>query len=118
MNRFFVNHAHNDPLEWLLQTGLPGALLMLAFLLWWLRRCSAIWRADHRDLQALAGTIASAVILAHSPVDYPLRDAAIQAVFAFSLVLMADPRSHAAHAQRRPDPPARHLSLEDVAVSG
>lgn len=118
VDRFFVNHAHSDPLEWLLETGLPGALLLLAFLLWWLRRCLAIWRADQRDLQALAGTIASAAILGHSLVDYPLRDAAIQAVFAFSLVLMADPRSHAARAQQHSDRPARHLSLDDVAVSG
>lgn len=118
VDRFFVNHAHSDPLQWLLETGLPGALLLLAFLLWWLRRCLAIWRSEQRDLLALAGTIASAAILAHSLVDYPLRDAAIQAIFAFSLALMADPRSHVVRVQQGSGHRARHLSLDDVAVSG
>ena len=120
VDRFFINHAHSDPLEWLLEAGLPGALLLLAFLFWWVRQALRIWRAEQRELMALAGTIGAAAILAHSLVDYPLRDAAIQAVFALCLAFMAEPRSHAAARRSETgERAARHLSLgDDEAVSG
>jgi hypothetical protein len=44
------------------------------------------------DQFALAGAIASAAILLHSLVDYPLRTAAISAVFAMSLALIIQSR--------------------------
>lgn len=114
VTRFFVNHAHSDPLEWLLETGLVGGLLLLAFLLWWVSRAWALWRGDSSELMARAATIASAAILAHSLVDYPLRDPAIQALFALCLAFMAEPRSH--HAQRDGGTKLRaprHLGLDD-----
>jgi O-antigen ligase len=114
VDRWFVNNAHNDLLEWLLETGLPGGLLLLVFLLWWARRSWWLWSGAPEDLLARAGTIATAAILAHSLVDYPLRDAAIQALFALGLAFMVDPRSH----RVRPVPAAerapRHLALEDA----
>lgn len=113
-DRFYINHAHSDPLEWVLETGLPGALLLLLFVAWWLRQSWVIWRSEEKDLMALAGSIGSATILAHSLVDYPLRDAAIQAVFALCLAFMVEPRSHAAIRRRtRGSRSARHLTLED-----
>lgn len=115
VNSFFINHAHSDPLEWVLETGLPGLLLLGALLVWWATRALRLWRADKPDLTALAATVASGAILAHSLVDYPLRDAAIQAVFALSLAFMAEPRSHASarRSGRRSDPAPRHLTLDD-----
>ncbi|GAA4008185.1 O-antigen ligase family protein [Sphingomonas humi] len=117
VNSFFINHAHSDPLEWVLETGLLGVLLLGALLLWWARQAIKLWRAERPDFVALAATVASGAILAHSLVDYPLRDAAIQAVFALSLAFMAEPRSHSAErgsrsrgGQRSP----RHLTLDDV----
>ncbi|WP_309662848.1 O-antigen ligase family protein [Sphingomonas sp.] len=88
----FVNHAHNDYLEIALETGIPGILLVGAFLLWWGRRSVPIWRAAARDRYALAGLIASGAILVHSLVDYPLRTAALSTIMAASLALMARPR--------------------------
>jgi O-antigen ligase len=116
VDSFFINHAHSDPLEWVLETGLPGALLLGGLALWWATRALRLWRMERPDLVALAATIASGAILAHSFVDYPLRDAAIQAVFALSLAFMAEPRSHAA--PRKSSSPGqdrapRHLSLDD-----
>jgi O-antigen ligase len=73
----FVNHAHSDLLELMLETGLPGMLLLVAFLLWWTLRAIAVWRSKEGDPYAQAATIASAAILGHSLVDYPLRTAAI-----------------------------------------
>lgn len=121
VDSWFINHAHSDPLEWLLETGLPGALLLAALIGWWAVQALRLWRAEQRDPVALAATIASAAILGHSLVDYPLRDAAIQAVFALCLAFMADPRSHAEWAERtgsRGRAP-RHLTIDDnAAVSG
>lgn len=116
VDSFFVNHAHSDPLEWVLETGLPGLLLLGAFLLWWVTQAVRLWRAQQPELVALAATIASGAILAHSVVDYPLRDAAIQAVFAVSLAFMAEPRSHAGRRRSRSaaqERAPRHVTLDD-----
>lgn len=120
VDSFFVNHAHSDPLEWVLETGLLGSMLLAALVLWWVTRALRLWRAEQPDLIALAATIASGAILVHSLVDYPLRDAAIQAVFAVSLAFMAEPRSHAGEQRLRSRGRApRHLTLDDDgSVSG
>ena len=101
----FINHAHNDYLELLLETGIPGLLLLIAFLAWWGWRVAAVWRAPFSSHFAKAATIASAAILAHSIVDYPLRAAAIAAVLAACLAMMAQP-------PRRPrDEQPRHVRI-------
>ena len=51
-----------------------------------------IWRSAVADRFAQAGTIASAAIPVHSLVDYPLRTAALSAIFAGCLALMTQPR--------------------------
>lgn len=85
----YVNHAHNDYLEIVLEAGLAGLLLLAAFLAWWALQAVRVWRTPSTSPFARAATIASAAILAHSSVDYPLRSAAIAAVFAACLGLMA-----------------------------
>jgi O-antigen ligase len=114
VDRYFMNHVHGDYIELALETGAPGILLILAFLLWWGRRTFAVWRAEEADYFARAATIASAAILAHSVVDYPLRTAAIAAVFAMCCALMAEPRAKARRSRRRQEdkPEARHLSAD------
>jgi O-antigen ligase len=106
---WYMNHVHNDYIEAVLETGLPGLLLILLFLGWWVMRTWAIWRAPKPDSFAQAATVASAAILAHSLVDYPLRTAAVAAVFALSCALMAEARS--ASSNRKADGPgAKHLT--------
>lgn len=90
VSRTWMNHAHSDYSELFLELGLPGALLVLLFLLWWLWRAVAVWTGD-ADVFARAATIASGAIMAHSLVDYPLRTAAIGAIFAACCALMAQP---------------------------
>lgn len=112
VDSIFVNHAHNDYLEFVLELGLPGLVLILAFLAWWIWRALAIWRDPDSGLLARAATISSAVILAHSLVDYPARTAAVLAVMVACCGIMARPG-------RIPPPPpspeqdaapARHLA--------
>lgn len=113
ISRWYMNHVHGDYLEVVLETGLPGLLVLVLVLLWWLWRVRVIWRAEKPDHFARAATVASAAILAHSAVDYPLRMAAISALFALCLAFMAEPRpkarrSEEAAAENR----ARHLSAD------
>jgi O-antigen ligase len=110
---FYMNHVHSDLIEILLETGVAGIVLLLLFLIWWARRAIATWRAEKPDYFAQAAVIASAAILAHSLVDYPLRTAAISAVFAMCVALMAEPRSRVRRsAQPEAESRARHLSAD------
>lgn len=108
----YMNHAHGDYFEIALETGLPGLALVALFLYWWGRRTIAIWYAEDQDLFARAATIASAAILAHSLVDYPLRTAAISSLFVVCVALMAGPRPSAARRVRAAEGGVRHLSAD------
>jgi len=106
----FVVHAHNDYAELALETGVPGVILVLLFLAWWWRSAWRIWQSAEPAPFARAAAIASAAILAHSLVDFPLRTAAIASLFAVCLALLAD--------RRAPPPaepgelrPTRHLDV-------
>jgi O-antigen ligase len=104
----YVVHAHNEYAELALELGIAGVVLILSFLAWWLVAARAAWRMGGGGPYARAASVASAVILIHSLVDFPLRTAAISAAFAMCLALLIDRRP----AQRQ-DPtdlrPARHL---------
>jgi O-antigen ligase len=105
----FMNHAHSDWLELLLETGLPGVTLIGLVLFWGARRARAIWQAADRDRFAQAAVIAAVAILLHSMVDYPLRTAAISAIFAACLGLIAGARPYAQ--PRKQISSAKHLNL-------
>jgi len=95
----FVNHAHNDYLELLLETGIGGIALVLALAVWWLGRIREAWRSGG-DPVARAATISIGALMAHSFVDYPIRTAAIACVAALCCGL-AGVRTAAAEAPRR-----------------
>jgi O-antigen ligase len=105
----YVNHAHNDYLEIILETGLAGTLLAIAFFVWWSACAIRILRSPVRDRFAGAAIIASAAVLAHSVVDYPLRTNAIAAVFALCLAFMA--RRPSTGLPTNGTQPARHLTI-------
>ncbi|WP_339760446.1 O-antigen ligase family protein [uncultured Hoeflea sp.] len=75
----YVNHAHNDFLEIVLEGGVIGALLVLLYLAVLL--CHLLKQGD-KPLQQLS-FLSICVLLAHSTVDYPLRTMAILVPFAF-----------------------------------
>jgi O-antigen ligase len=109
----YVNHAHNDLIEALVEGGLPAMLLLAAFLLWWSRRAFQVWRQTDRQV-AKAATIASAAILAHSLVDYPLRTPAMAAIFAFCISVMAVTRERPGEGDLKMPPearPTRHVII-------
>ena len=95
-DRVYVNHAHNDYLELWLETGIFGLAAVALFLTWWLLRSWRIWRDAESDPFERGATVISAVLLIHSLVDYPLRTAALLAVFAAACGLIARPREQKA----------------------
>ena len=111
IERTYVNHAHNDYLEIMLETGLPGTVLLVLFLAWWFRRAFAVWNSPYAAALARAACIASAAILLHSLVDYPLRTAAIATSMAMALALMADPERRRHLVRLDELRPTRHLTL-------
>lgn len=114
VNATFVNHAHNDYVELVLELGVPGVVLIAAFLGWWAWRVVAIWRDRESAAMMRAATVATAVVLAHSLVDYPARTAAIMAIFVAACAIMARPvRVRPVPLPVKPSedaPAARHLS--------
>lgn len=89
VNSEYVNHAHNDYLELALELGLAGIVLMALFLGWWIIAAAKVWTSPLSTPFGRAATVASAVILAHSVVDYPLRTSAIAAIFGVAIALIA-----------------------------
>ena len=111
VERTYVNHAHNDYMEIALEAGLPGLVLLGLFLAWWGRRAFVIWRSPDAAELARAACIASAAILLHSLVDYPLRTAAIATSMAMALALMAEPARRRHQVRLAELRPTRHLTL-------
>lgn len=111
----YVNRAHDDWLEFLLETGLAGALLMALFLAWFGERIYRVWivRAPRGGLRPRivqqCASLAVFLLMLHSFADYPLRTAAMLAYFAACCALMT-PRSvtgRAEVAEERAPPSAR-----------
>jgi O-antigen ligase len=131
----YINHAHNDVVEFCLEAGIFAILLMGAFVAWFVRRSAKIWlRAslgvvefDH--LLARAATLAVALVMAHSFVDYPLRTGALMAIFVFACGLMIvpltdderkkEPHRHGAHDAPAAGPTQRSsVALTPAALQG
>jgi O-antigen ligase len=87
-----VVHAHNDYAEVALELGIAGVVLMVLFLAWWIAGVWRAWRTVEPRPFARAASVASAAVLVHSLVDFPLRTAAIACCFGMCLALLADSR--------------------------
>jgi O-antigen ligase len=74
----YFNHAHNDYLEIVLTSGLPGLIILLIAIGWWLRLSATAWRQDF-PLPKL-GSGALFLIMLASLVDYPARTPVIMAM--------------------------------------
>ena len=109
IGRTYMNHAHSDWIELLLETGLVGIGLILLFLFWSFRRARGIWSAEDKEPFAQAAVIATAAMMLHSIVDYPLRTAALSAVFAACIGLISGMRPYVRLSRSATS--ARHLNL-------
>jgi O-antigen ligase len=93
----FANRAHNDFLEAWLETGVPGAALLVAFAGWFAFAVFMAWRRPGERQAPIdlglprAASLAVLLLLVHSLVDYPLRTAALLALFAFACALLVAP---------------------------
>lgn len=102
IGRSFVNHAHNDFLEIVLEGGLAGGLMLLFFLV---TLSLAAIEAGHLPRHRLA-ILAIMVVLVHSTVDYPLRTMAVAVAFAFFCALIVSDEPVSRKSNRRPGPTA------------
>lgn len=106
-----VNRAHNEYLELLLETGIFGAILMMAFLGWFLVMIIRAFSADDRTTPSLgrmlqrAAVLTVVLLLIHSSVDFILRTSAIAGILAFALAMLLAPidRAQANTAPRAPN---------------
>lgn len=85
----FLNQAHNDWLEILLESGLFGATAVAAFCGWWGLRTFQVWntRSDGSHF-GRAASAAILTVLLHSTVDYPVRTLTIAVTLALCVGIL------------------------------
>jgi O-Antigen ligase len=90
----YLNRLHNDWLETGLTFGVPGIVVMLSGVLYYVRRSFLLWfRMDGRRSAVLLGRTASVIIAIlgiASMSDYPLRTPAIMGLAVLVLVWFAE----------------------------
>lgn len=87
----YINHAHNDYLELMLEYGVVGPLLVIAAIGVVVRDSRAVWLADGTNATvtfARAASIALAQFAFGSMFDYPLRTPLLAAVAIMLVVLL------------------------------
>lgn len=93
----YVNRAHNDWAEILLEAGVGGAALLGTALWWFLRQVRRLWQMPMEDTDDIdrsltqAAALAITLIAIHSFVDYPLRTSAMAAMMAMFVGLLLEP---------------------------
>lgn len=80
----YLNQAHLDPLQLIIEGGIPALILAAWGLVWLVWKIFALWMSGKRPHRDLAVYLASAigVWFAASLIDYPLRAPIISVVFA------------------------------------
>jgi len=101
----YLNQAHNDWLQLVIEGGLPAVLIFAGGAVWIAFQLVSIWRARAVPMR---GEIAEAVILAAAfpvlivgaAVDYPLRVPSVMMVAAFLIVILARHRDEVLNSNR------------------
>lgn len=96
----YTHHAHNDVLELLLETGLPGLILSVAMLV-------MVMRNFDRSLFTQACIFAIVTIILHSVLDYPLRTMAVSMIFSYFLAIVFTKRRKKVRVRMKPTKPFR-----------
>jgi O-antigen ligase len=106
----YVNHAHNDYLELVLELGVVGVVVIALFLSWIGTRVYRVWTSDFEGGGlARAGTVVAGVLIMHSLVEFPLRTSALAVSMAMACGLMIAPSPAR---RRRSDAAEKLLHLE------
>ncbi|MES2441430.1 MAG: O-antigen ligase family protein [Pseudomonadota bacterium] len=105
LNQTYLNNAHDDWLQWIIEGGLPAILIALAFMLWLGRTALGHWRARGRN-PAQTRLVATALgvlvlLLVASALDYPLRVPSMMLYAVLMVALVADPPEPQQKAERR-----------------
>lgn len=71
----YMNQAHNEPMQLIIEGGLPALAILALALLWIGRACWQLWSSRTKGARAMAAFFAGSIALwlAASLVDYPLR---------------------------------------------
>jgi O-antigen ligase len=85
----YVNHAHSDWIELLLEGGLPIVLVLACFGCWLAFRIFPIWRSRETSPFAKAASVSVILLLIHSFQDYPLRAPALLTLLGLCLGMLA-----------------------------
>ena len=114
LGRWFINHAHNDYLEWLFEGGLLAAVVMTYLVALYLLNWRKVWSWEawsrFRFMQAGAG-VGILLLLLHSLVDYNLHVPANVVYFAFLVgVFFTQPAAEAGPVRRHRD----HTAARDT----
>jgi O-antigen ligase len=92
LSTIYMNEAHNEPLQILIEGGVPALILMAVFLWWWTKTAIAVLRAElppARRSMAIAAIVVSSLLMAQSLVDYPLRTPLLAELLALACFEMA-----------------------------
>jgi len=124
-NEYYVNRAHNDWLEWLLEGGLPLLLVVLAGVGVLTRLVLAAVRSRERLAPWRVAAAAGLGLLAlHSLLDYPLRTTALASIAVLLLTCLLPDRPEAlsrtdadadSSGKPEPDPEPEPRSAADAA---
>lgn len=98
----YINHAHNDWAQVVIEGGLPAVLCLLALVGWVIAAIRALLcRGGLRSRSAAVFWAAwLAILIAASLVDYPLRTPTFQAVSIWLLLVLARDRANLTGARR------------------
>jgi len=88
IGKFFIQHVHNDYVEVLVETGIPGILIVVAMLCWFIKRALSTFFRKGKSSKMLQKILLISMFcpIIHSIIDYPLRTPAIAALTAFLLI--------------------------------
>lgn len=91
----YVAQAHNDYLQFAMELGAPGVIILVIALLLYLTQTVQVWRLKdtHDNRLKKAATVSLGVVFLHSTVDYPLRTAAVACLAALCIALISTPTS-------------------------
>ena len=101
----YLNNAHDDLLQWIIEGGLPSILIALAFIGWLVRVALAQWKARFtnapRTQQVAMALGVLVLLLVASALDYPLRVPSMMLYAVLMVALVAQPPEPKAKASRR-----------------